>query len=342
MLFLGTWVNRKNIELCHGSGLMKFSVVITTYNRLALLQRAVTSALQQTIPCEVVVADDFSSDGTQDYICSLIEQLSISGEYSLVYHRNQANSGHAATVNAGVAKARGEWIKFLDDDDYLAPNCLEEMTKAIALRPSAVICSCIAAQVNEQEVELNHTPVVGPGTAFYIPQGDIHYGMLLDLVPFGTPAQVACRRDAFLQTGGWDSQLDTNCDDIDSWIRISQFGDAVFINRCLSYRTIWSGAYNQKFSLQDRLKTNILMKEKIYALVDQRHHPHLPTFAEIKNYLCLHWMIVAMKQRQFSESWKIGLSAILSWKSWQIFLSIFISRRNHGKNPYLHKIVLIN
>ena len=164
-------------------------------------------------------------------------------------------------------KASGDWIKFLDDDDYLAPNCLEEMTKAIALHPNAVICSCVAAQVDGKEVELSRTPQLGPGLAYYIPQADIHYGMLLELVPFGTPVQVACRRDTFMETGGWDSHLDANCDDIDSWIRIAQFGDAIFLNQCLAYRTIWPGAYNQKFSLSQRLNTNILMKEKIYALV---------------------------------------------------------------------------
>lgn len=132
---------------------MKFSVVISTYNRLNLLQRAIDSARNQTIECEVVVADDCSSDDTQTYLKSLGDKI--------VYHRNEVNLGHAATVNAGVAKASGDWIKFLDDDDYLAPNCIEEMAKAIALRPDAVICSCVAAQVDGNEVELSRTPQVG-------------------------------------------------------------------------------------------------------------------------------------------------------------------------------------
>jgi glycosyltransferase involved in cell wall biosynthesis len=137
---------------------MKFSVVISTYNRLNLLQRAIDSARNQTIECEVVVADDCSSDDTQTYLKSLGDKV--------VYHRNEVNQGHAATVNAGVAKASGDWIKFLDDDDYLAPNCIEEMAKAIALRPDAVICSCVAAQVDSNKVELSRTPQVGPGLAF--------------------------------------------------------------------------------------------------------------------------------------------------------------------------------
>ncbi|MCG6133522.1 MAG: glycosyltransferase [Nostoc sp. LLA-1] len=312
---------------------MKFSVVITTYNRLSLLQRAIDSALNQTVPCEVIVADDCSSDGTEAYVTSLGN--------SVIYHRNQINKGHAATVNAGVHKASGDWIKFLDDDDYLAANCIEEMAEAIALCPGAVICSCVAAQVDSHEVEISRTPQVGPGLAFYIPQADIHYGMLLELVPFGTPAQVACSRDAFWQTYGWDSRLDANCDDIDSWIRIAQFGHAVFVNQCLAYRTIWTGAYNQKFSLARRLNTNILMKEKIYALIDKKHQSYLPKLQNIKNYLKLHWILAALKHRKFQSCLSILDKSIFCPISWWLLLRSIFWRHSHFYNLHLRKLVLI-
>ncbi|MBD6614878.1 glycosyltransferase family 2 protein [Komarekiella sp. 'clone 1'] len=313
---------------------MKFSIVITTYNRLNLLQRAIDSALNQTLKCEVVVVDDCSSDDTQTYIKSLGN--------SVVYHRNEVNQGHAATVNAGVAKASGDWIKFLDDDDYLAPNCLEEMAKAIALCPDAVICSCVAAQVDCNEVEISRTPKLGSGLAFYIPQADIHYGMLLELLPFGTPVQVACRRDAFLQTGGWDSTLDANCDDIDSWIRIVQFGHAIFLNQCLAYRTIWPGAYNQKFSLTQRLATNILMKEKIYALVDEQYRSKVPLLQDIKNYLKLHWILVALKQRNMKNFLLMIDESVLSLLAWRLLLTAFLSRHFPERNSHIRKFVLID
>ncbi|GAX36523.1 glycosyltransferase family 2 protein [Nodularia sp. NIES-3585] len=313
---------------------MKFSIVITTYNRLNLLKRAIESALHQTIPCEVVVADDCSSDETEQYMKSLGN--------SVVYHRNQVNKGHAATVNAGVQQASGDWIKFLDDDDYLAPNCIAEMTRAIALCPGAVICSCVAAQVDSHETEISRTPKIGPGLAFYIPQADIHYGMLLELIPFGTPVQVACSRDAFWQTYGWDSQLDANCDDIDSWIRIAQFGDAVFLNQCLAYRTIWTGAYNHKFSLSRRLDTNILIKEKIYALVDAKHRSYLPTLQNIKNYLKLHWILAAIKQRNFHSLLLMLDKTVFCPIPWQILFTAILSRHSHFSNSHLRKFILIN
>ncbi|MEA5564396.1 glycosyltransferase family 2 protein [Anabaena sp. UHCC 0399] len=313
---------------------MKFSIVISTYNRLHLLRRAIDSALKQTIPCEVVVADDCSSEDTEKYVRSLGS--------SVVYHRNQVNQGHAATVNAGVEKASGDWIKFLDDDDYLDVNCIEQMAKAIALCPDAVICSCIAAQVDTNAMELSRTPLFGPGLAFYIPQVDIHYGMLLELVPFGTPVQVACRRDAFLKTGGWDSQLNTNCDDIDSWIRIAKFGHGIFLNQCLAYRTIWPGAYNQKFSFIQRLNTNVLMKEKIYSLVNKKHHDYLPDIEEIKQYLKLHWTVVALKKKDLQGFLGLLNISLCSFANWKFLLTVLYSRRLKMHSSHVKKFVLID
>lgn len=145
---------------------MKFSIVITTYNRIALLKRAIDSALKQTIPCEVVVADDASSDQTEDYVRSLSSSLIQQGDHRLVYHRNPSNLGHSATMNAGVKAASGDWIKPVDDDDYLALNCIEEMNKAIETYQTkvnqnsssqAVICSCQASQIDPNGTELSRT-----------------------------------------------------------------------------------------------------------------------------------------------------------------------------------------
>ena len=305
---------------------MNFSVVITTYNRLDLLKRAIDSALSQSVACEVVVADDCSTDGTREYVTHLRDTLHQQGDDRLVYHCNASNQGHSLTMNAGVKVARGDWVKPLDDDDYLAANCIEEMTQAISLRPQAVICSCQAAQVDAEEVELSRTAKTGPGKAFYIPQEDIHYGMLLEMVPFGTPVQVAFRRDIFWQAGGWDSRFDGNCDDIDSWIKIAQFGDAVFLNQCLAYRTIWPGAYNHRFSVQKRMDTNILMKQKIHTLVNQKYHDDRPEIKDVRDYLKLHWSFVSLKQGQLWATLQTAFPAIFSLPAWKLLVKAILFR----------------
>ncbi|GCL44793.1 glycosyltransferase family 2 protein [Microcystis aeruginosa] len=299
---------------------MKFSIVITTCNRLSLLKRAIASALNQSIPCEVIVVDDCSSDGTAEYIQSLGEDI--------IFYRNLKNMRQSFSVNVGVKAAQGDWIKLLDDDDYLAPNCIEEIMKNIAQYPEAVICSCQATQVDIKGVEICQTPKIGLEQAFYIAQADIHYGMLLEEVPFGTTSQVAFLRDAFLNSGGWDSSLDDCYNDIDCWLRIAQFGDAVFVNSCLVYRVVWSGSYNQKSSLLKRLNTNILIKEKIYNLVNPKYQSVLPPLSYICNYVKLHWLLVALKQKHFVFAIRISFPAVLSMRSWNILVKAMRSRNN--------------
>ncbi|MGD1901258.1 MAG: glycosyltransferase family 2 protein [Geitlerinemataceae cyanobacterium] len=307
---------------------MRFSVVITTHNRRALLDRAIRSALAQPLTAEAIVVDDASSDGTDEYVAQLQAQLHEVGDRRLVYHRNETNLGHSQSVNRGVELATSDWIKFLDDDDYLGLQCLSAMAKAIATHPNAVLCSCQASQVDEQEREIERSPSTGPGRAFYIPQEDIHYGMLLEVVPFGTPVQVAAKKSAFLRSGGWDSEFDGNCDDIDSWTRIAQFGDAVFLNQCLVYRTVWPGSYNQKFAIARRLQTNIQMKRKIYALVHPKYRDYLPDIAEVERYLSLHWGLVALWAGHLLTGASMMFSVGVSPTAWLLLVRAIVFRQS--------------
>ena len=311
---------------------MKFSIVITTYNRLSLLQRAVASALAQTESCEIIVVDDGSSDGTSTYLHDL--------EGEITFWRNNRNLGHSAAMNEGVKLAGGDWIKPLDDDDYLAPNCLEKMSAAIQLHPQAVLCSCQASQVQINGKVIGYTPRRGTQETFYIPQADIHFGMLIEQVALGTTSQVAFQRKAFLGSGGWDAGLDV-CDEIDSWIRIAEFGDAILLNSRLVYRTVWSGGNNQKASLPKRLSANLQMKGKIYARVSERHRTILPPFETVRNYLKLHWLLVALKQRQLAFAYRLTSQDIFSFEAWRLFLTAILYRiSSRFKHPQIRYVFL--
>ncbi len=118
-----------------------FSVVITTHNRLAFLKKAIASALGQTVACEIIVVDDLATDGTEQYCRGLGEKI--------VYLRNMSNLGQSASVNRGIQAAKGEWIKHLDDDDYMYANCIEEYENAIKCSTAAVLCNCLSTIVSE-------------------------------------------------------------------------------------------------------------------------------------------------------------------------------------------------
>lgn len=94
-----------------------FSIVIPTYNRAHLIERALTSILNQTLQdYEILVVDDGSNDNTGE----LIQKLNIT---QLKYIKTQ-NFGVAHARNVGIKNAGGSYITFLDSDDLMEPHHL--------------------------------------------------------------------------------------------------------------------------------------------------------------------------------------------------------------------------
>lgn len=94
----------------------KFSVIIPSFNRANVLPRAIESILnQKTKDWELIVVDDGSTDETSKVILTYFD---LPG-FSYVY---QENSGVSSARNFGASKAKGEWLIFLDSDDYFEPN----------------------------------------------------------------------------------------------------------------------------------------------------------------------------------------------------------------------------
>lgn len=103
-----------------------FSVVVPTYNRLGRLQHVITALEQQAYPAEayeVIVVSDGSTDGTDAYL------ETYRGTMRLRW-LPQVNKGPAAARNAGVQKAAGEYIVFVDDDVVPEPQLLEEHARS--------------------------------------------------------------------------------------------------------------------------------------------------------------------------------------------------------------------
>lgn len=111
------------------------SVIITTHNRLELLKRAYASVLNQTYrPLEIIIVDDASNDGTQDWARRHNELT------TYIRIPRSESKGACYARNVGISNASGEFIALLDDDDYWFPNKLEEQI-AIALKGYDVVSS---------------------------------------------------------------------------------------------------------------------------------------------------------------------------------------------------------
>jgi len=94
---------------------MMCSTVITSYNRINCVGKAIRSALEVLPVGEVIVVDDASKDNTLDYLKSEFSVELLMGRMRIV--ALPENIGVTGAKNAGYANARGEWVIFLDSDD---------------------------------------------------------------------------------------------------------------------------------------------------------------------------------------------------------------------------------
>ena len=107
---------------------MKFSIVIPAYNVADYLEKCVLSVVNQTFDYwETMLVDDGSTDGITGVLCDRLAAKY--GQHFRVIH--QENGGLGAARNAGMEAAEGEYLVFLDSDDYVAPDMLEKLSARI-------------------------------------------------------------------------------------------------------------------------------------------------------------------------------------------------------------------
>ncbi len=95
----------------------RISVIIPVYNAQDSIRRTIDSILGQTWPAhEIIVVDDGSTDATAERVLAYGDKV--------IYHL-QRNSGPSVARNRGVALASGDWIAFLDADDWFYPHRLQ-------------------------------------------------------------------------------------------------------------------------------------------------------------------------------------------------------------------------
>lgn len=98
----------------------KVSVIIPVYNTEAYVEQTLRSIMGQTLrDIELIVVNDGSTDGS----LSVLERIATGDDRIRLY--TQPNKGLSQTRNAGIARARGEFIYFMDSDDLLEPDALE-------------------------------------------------------------------------------------------------------------------------------------------------------------------------------------------------------------------------
>jgi glycosyltransferase involved in cell wall biosynthesis len=181
------------------------SVVMPTHERPALLDRAARSVLDQAgVEVELVVVDDASADDTAEATARLAEDPRV------VVVRNERSLGPSGARNAGIARARGDFLAFVDDDDAVLPGALARLVGVLEADPGLGAVTPWYRVVHE---------TTGRTVEF---RGPVGYGaeQLLWFNFVGIPF-VVLKRGAFADDIRFDPALPVS-EDWDVWLRCAQ------------------------------------------------------------------------------------------------------------------------
>lgn len=220
------------------------SVIIPTYNVVHCLERALESVFAQDLPAyEVIIVDDGSTDGT----------VGVAKKYrNRIKLIEQRNSGSAVARNKGLEIASGDFIAFLDADDYWYEDFLSQTVSVLNKnrKVSAVLSSWhVIMQNSEKKIVPDCAKVISEGEVeiiddlfkFYVDYGHVQTGAIL------------IRTDLIRRTGYMNPTLRTS-QDLEYWFLLSCHGGWCFLNKVLyvndSRRTAVKYGWRKKYYLR--------------------------------------------------------------------------------------------
>lgn len=185
------------------------SIVIPTYKRSDFIQRAIDSILNQTYKdYEIIVVDDNEPNTTyRQELEKKMEKYRDNSE--IIYIQHEKNKNGAAARNTGINLAKGDYITFLDDDDYFLPNRLEIMTKALDKNKEYGAAYSSVLVTRNKEIIGN---IVAKKTGNYKKE------LLLNEFSFGTGSNMFFRREVIKELNGFDETFERH-QDIETMIR---------------------------------------------------------------------------------------------------------------------------
>lgn len=217
---------------------MMFSVIIPLYNKAPYVAKAIGSVLSQTFTdYELVIMDDGSKDRSFE-----VARNAIQG-HNRCHLYKQNNAGVSMARNNAVALSQGDYLCFLDADDWWDPDFLMEMSSVIEEFPDAGIYGTNYTIVNEAK---RKTRVAKIGVEEGFVKGYINYCQVYAktmYMPLWTGA-VCITRPVFVEQGGFPKGIKLG-EDFILWVHIALKYKVVLLNKSLSY-------YNQDVDVVNR------------------------------------------------------------------------------------------
>jgi len=226
-------------------------VVIPTFNHARFVVQAVESVLAQTYPCvEILVVDDGSTDETR----AVIEP--VRGRITYIY---QENKGVSAARNAGIRAAKGEYLVFVDADDWIPPEKLAVQVAVLEERPGIGLVYSAWQHTDEgNRWVLDEVRPRAPGQLL-----ETMLRHACSFFPVGSPL---VRSECFKRVGLFDESL-TSAEDTDMWVRLTLAGyEFAYVDRPLyRYRMV---THSLSQNLARQANDEFTMLNKVFAAVN--------------------------------------------------------------------------
>ena len=207
---------------------MTFSVIIPLYNKALYVNKAIASVFSQSFTdLELVIMDDGSKDDSYD-----IALRAIGGRTNCHIHR-QENAGVSVARNNAAALSKGDYLCFLDADDWWDSRFLEEMSGLIKAFPKAGIYGTGYTIVNETKKKTRVAPI---GVEQGFERGYINYCQVYAntfAMPLWTGA-VCIPRAIFFEMQGFPKGIKLG-EDFLLWIKIALKYKVAFLNKPLAF-----------------------------------------------------------------------------------------------------------
>ena len=204
--------NSRNSRLLSEQDMPLISVIMPCYNAAAYLQEAVASVFKQSVKdIELIVIDDGSTDQSLQLLSALQSQ------HPQLTVLQQSNTGPYPARNRGLEAARGQYIAFLDADDYWADDCLEKLYTE--LRSSGADLSYCGWQ-NIMEAGDNSPPYVPPAY-----EKEDMFQHFLKGCPWPIHAALV-KRTLIEQAGGFSTRCFSSMD-YDFWLRLAAISQRI-------------------------------------------------------------------------------------------------------------------
>lgn len=255
------------------------------------LERAMGSALSCTLPCEIVIVDDGSSDGSREWL-----KARAVADSRIRLFLNESDRGLVQNWNRCLEHASGEWIKFLFQDDFWEAGTLEKLYSLRKDRPFLVARRNYVFEENASlESRRYYTEIVqtldrvAPGKVDFSPAESSRLIAKSPVINFiGEPSTVMFQRDMVSDLGNFNVRFRQICD-LEYWCRIVSVYGMTYcpeVEICFAVHDNSQSALNaaKKSSARDPL---LLVRELLYGMRYQNFRNYLSAVQKRKLILWL-------------------------------------------------------